>query len=158
MSIRSRARVIGAIARGTSSFANGYRELWRTHMTPEQSYYSLRRLYCLTNGRFNNAASRILSLFHPPTELPQADSILGDVTNSSIARIVRDIETNGFHVFDRKLPSEIVNTLHEFAETIPCQAILTSSEQKLGSTRTNRHYTDSTRSNQLSMTSHKGLL
>src|SRR5689334_3076124 len=91
MSIRSSARVIGAIARGAFSFAKGYRELRRTHVTPEHSYYSMRSLYCLTNGRFNDVASCLLSLFHPPGREGPSHSILGDLSNASIARIVQDI-------------------------------------------------------------------
>jgi Phytanoyl-CoA dioxygenase (PhyH) len=132
MSIRSRARIMRAIEREAWSFAKGYRELRRSNTTPTESYYSLRKLYCLTNGRFNDTASWVLSRFHPPTELPQADSILGDISDASVARIVRDIEANGFHVFDGKLPVETVNSLCGFAQTIPCQAIVVSNERKLG--------------------------
>ena len=38
-----------------------YRELSRTQVTPRQSYYSMRSLYCLTNDRFNDGASTIPS-------------------------------------------------------------------------------------------------
>jgi hypothetical protein len=131
MSIRSGARVIRAIERETFSFVKGYGELRRTDMTPEEAYYSLRKLYCLTNGRFNDAASWVISFFHPPTELPPADSILGDVSDASVARIVHDIETNGFYVFDRELSGETINSLRGFAQTIPCQEILVSSEKEV---------------------------
>jgi hypothetical protein len=132
-SIHSRARLIAAIARGTLSFATGYRELQRTHRTPEGSYYSFRTLYCLTNGRFNDATSWVLSVFYPPTAVPnQANSVLGDVSNTCIARIIRDIETNGFHVFDRKLPAETTNSLRTFAQSIPCQAIPVSGDKEVG--------------------------
>src|SRR5215831_11601856 len=131
-SIDSRARIITAIARGMFSFAKGYRELCRTQMTPEGSYYTFRTLYCLTNGRFNDAASCVLSLLHPATELSQAASLLGDVSNASVARIVRDIETNGFHVFDRKLPVETVDSLRRFAQSIPCEAIPVRCDKETG--------------------------
>ena len=121
-----------AIEREALSFARGYRELRRSNTTPTESYYSLRKLYCLTNGRFNDTASWVLSRFHPPTELPRADSVLGDVSDASIARIVRDIETNGFHVFDRKLSAETINSLRRFAQTIPCEAIFMSTEKEMG--------------------------
>jgi hypothetical protein len=132
MSIRSQAHRIRTVARETVSFAKGYRELRRTNTTPIESYHSLRKLYCQTNGSFNDAVSWVLSRFHPGSELPRGKSILGDLSEDSVKRIVQDIETNGFHVFDRKLPSETICSLHAFAETIPCQAILTSNEQKLG--------------------------
>ena len=132
MSIRSKASHIKNIAREVSSFSEGYRELRRTNTTPTESYHSLRRLYCLTNGRFNDAASWVLSRLYPVDEIPSGESVLGDVSENAVTRVIEDIQTNGFHVFDRKLPAEIVNTLHELAETIPCQAILTSNEQKLG--------------------------
>ena len=132
MSIRSRAHRIRTVARATVSFTKGYRELRRTNTTPRESYRSLRRLYCLTNGRFNDAASWVLSRFHPVDEIPSGESVLGDVSEGAVTRVVEDIQTNGFHVFDRKLPSETICSLRAFAETTPCQAILTSSEQKLG--------------------------
>ena len=132
MSIRSQTRRIRTVARETVFFAKGYRQLRRTNKTPSESYQSLRKLYCLTNGRFNDAVSWVLSRFHPVSKLPPAGSILGDVSEDAVTRVVEDIQTNGFHVFDRKLGSETVNSLRAFAETIPCQAILTSNEQKVG--------------------------
>jgi hypothetical protein len=132
MGIRSRARIIKAIERETVSFVRGYRDLRRTNTTPKESYHSLRKLYCLTNGRFNDAASWVLSLFHRPTKLPPADSILGDVSDASVTRIVRDIETNGFHAFDPKLSAEIINSLQGFARSVPCQAIPVLSENGEG--------------------------
>src|SRR5262245_6606379 len=130
MSIRSRARSIRAIERETLSFAKGYHELRRKNTTPVESYYSLRKLYCLTNGRFNDAASWVLSLLHPPIERPSVNSILGDVSNASVARIVQDMETNGFHLFDRKLAAETIDSLRRFAETAPCQAILDNGKER----------------------------
>jgi Phytanoyl-CoA dioxygenase (PhyH) len=108
------------------SFARGYQQFRRTDITPLESYQSLRKLYCLTNGRFNDAASWFLSRLHPASELVSAESILGECSEDSVQRIVENIETNGFHVFDRKLPSGTVRALRGFAETIPCRAILTS--------------------------------
>jgi Phytanoyl-CoA dioxygenase (PhyH) len=131
--IHSRARVIGDIARGTFSFAKGYRELRRTNRTPSGSYYTFRDLYRLTNGRFNDTASWVLSLLHPPTKLPSGDSVLGDTSDAALARIVHDIETNGFHVFERKLPVEVVTSLRRFAQAVPCQAIAVSTDNEVAS-------------------------
>jgi len=128
--IHSTARVIGDIARGTLSFAKGYRELRRTSITPTGSYYSFRTLYCLTNGRFNDTASWVLSLLHPPTKLPHEDSVLGDISDAAVARIVHDIERNGFHIFDRKLPVEVTRSLRRFAQSVPCQAIPVSTDRE----------------------------
>ena len=132
MSIFSKARNVKHIAGETLSFARGYRQLRRTNATPANAYQSLRQLYCLTNGRFNDAVSWGLSRFHPISKIPQAASILGDVSDTAIARLVRDIDANGFHVFDQKLPADKIEALRSFAESIPCQAILTSSQQKAG--------------------------
>ena len=130
-SIYSRARVIGDIARGTFSFAKGYRELLRTNRTPWGSYYTFRDLYRLTNGRFNDTASWVLSLFNPPIRLASGDSILGDTSDAAVARIVQDIETNGFHIFDRKLPIEVIKSLRKFAQSVPCEAIPVSTEKEM---------------------------
>lgn len=108
MNVLSRIDRVQAIGREVFSFAYGYRELRRTNVTPTESYYSLRKLYCLTNGRFNDAVSWVLSRRHPVRQIPPSESILGDVSDNSIRRIARDIETNGFHVFDRKLTAETI--------------------------------------------------
>jgi hypothetical protein len=132
MNIRSRAHRIKTVARETVSFAKGYHELQRSDTTPIEAYQSLRKLYCLTNGRFNDAVSWFLSCLYPVDEVPSGESVLGDVSEDAVTRVVEDIQTNGFHVFDRKLPSETVNDLRAFAESIPCQAILIANEQKVG--------------------------
>jgi len=69
---------------------------------------------------------------HPPTELALQSSILGDISETSVQRIVRDIETIGFHVFDRRLPEKTIRSLYEFAEAVPSEPISESSESAVG--------------------------
>src|SRR5690242_20151651 len=106
-------RHVASLAREVICFAEGYREFRRSEVTPVQSYQSLRRLYCLTNGRFNDTASWLLSRLYHVDQIPADHSILGDTSDQKIMRIVADLQTSGFHVFDRKLPMEAVRELRK---------------------------------------------
>src|SRR5215468_5502972 len=130
--MRSKIRRIRSITHEAFSFFRGYREFRSTSETPKESYHSLRKLYCLTNGRFNDAVSWVLSFCHTVNDVHPGESILGELSDNAVARIVEDIETNGFHVFDCKLSPRTIRALRAFAETIPCRAVLTSREHKLG--------------------------
>ncbi len=130
MSLYQKARKIKHFAYNSVNFATGYREFQRTGTTPMPSYFGLRGLYVATNGRFNDAFSWVLSKYHPASEVAPGESILGDISDDSVRRIAEDIEKNGFHVFDRKLPMEIVNRLRAFAETIPSRALQTADAAK----------------------------
>lgn len=88
--------------------------------TPAFAYQSMIRLFCLTKGRSNDAMAAIVALLNPPYRLPSADGVLGNLGQSEMERIVADIRENGYHVFDRLLPSETCDALLEVALSNKC--------------------------------------
>lgn len=80
-----------------------------------QGFASLRYLYVMSNGRINDFCSKIISLFYPKYKINSAKGVLGEISKSEINTIVEDIDQNGFHVFETKLNSKIVDDLVKFA-------------------------------------------
>src|SRR4051812_21617633 len=90
-----------------------------TGRTPLPAAVSLRRLYCLTDGRLNDAWGRALARRHPPYDLGDVDGVLGELTDAGLDAAVRGLSTNGFHVFDVKLDRATVDAIVEHARRVP---------------------------------------
>ncbi|MEM9381276.1 MAG: phytanoyl-CoA dioxygenase family protein [Planctomycetota bacterium] len=99
--------------------AAGYVNYRRTGSTPDFAYQSLRRLTCLTDGRFNRIASRLGRPLGPPElQLPES-GILGPTAGAWLRRVIDDLDRDGYHVFDQRLPEETCDALERFALETP---------------------------------------
>ena len=103
----------------------------RTGSTPTATRINLRRLFRLTNGRFNDAVARVHGLLHPPRRLPRSPGLLGDPGATAVSRIGADLRADGIHRFDRPMPPELVDRLYRFATVAPCRVFTgsTASEE-----------------------------
>jgi ectoine hydroxylase-related dioxygenase (phytanoyl-CoA dioxygenase family) len=113
-------------------FFMGYLLFNLTKKTPYLSYISLRKLYCITNGKTNELVSKFIQLFHPAKKITAANGVLGNLNSSNLNEIVGEIEKNGFYVFKDKLNESLSDELIKFAFEIP--AILVPNPQKLPKT------------------------
>src|SRR6266568_8527627 len=78
---------------------SGYRQFLRTGTTPTEAYATMRKLYCATNGRYNDFMARLSGLCHPPRKRAIANGVLGDLNKESIGRIAGQIRQHGYYVF-----------------------------------------------------------
>jgi len=101
-------------------FYRGHREFTRRGTTPHQAYNSMRQLYVLTNGRFNDWMARREAQAFPP-EPVSVDGVLGALNTGEAAAAADSIRRNGFHVFDRKLPADRVQEIVEYARAAPAR-------------------------------------
>jgi len=76
-----------------------------TRRTPRYSEYSMRELFCLTNGRSNELAGSLSGLLHQPYDLQGVDGVLGHLESAQLVTIAADIDANGYHVFETMLNS-----------------------------------------------------
>jgi Phytanoyl-CoA dioxygenase (PhyH) len=90
-----------------------------TKRTPLLAAVSMRRLYVRTDGRLNDVAGRLSSAFHPPVPVDRTAGVLGDLDAWAIDAIARDIDQNGYHVFETKLDSGVCERIVEFARQTP---------------------------------------
>lgn len=102
-------------------FMRGYVRFWRTGENTSADQADMRRLFRMTNGRFNDAVARLESVLHPPRRLPSRSGVLGDLTDSTLKSIASDLRGNGFHRFTTPLPKPACNRLFDFARRAPCR-------------------------------------
>ena len=114
------------------NFARGYREFRQTGKSPEYGYASMRELFWRTNGRSNDLCALLLSALSPRLRVHDGGGIFADFDDLSIARVVRDIRSNGYHVFDQRLPKELCEQLALFATTVPCRPLIANSSRLTG--------------------------
>jgi hypothetical protein len=118
MSINSVFNKLKNIARESKTVYSGFKALNKTKRTPDYSYLSMRRLFVLTNGRSNDVISRLVSKkFYEDVKL---DGVLGIRNTKELENVVNDINENGYHVFDQKLPDATIDAIFQYAKSTPC--------------------------------------
>ncbi len=88
--------------------------------TSDSAYQAMVSLFCATGGKSNDWLSRGISLLYPPSPLDRASGLLGELDQGRTSGIVEDIDRQGFHVFEQRLPEDLCNRLLEFALANPC--------------------------------------
>jgi hypothetical protein len=91
--------------------------------TPVPAADSMRRLYVATDGRINDAGGRVSGLLHPPVSLEEATGVLGHISAHEVDGIARDIQRDGYYVFDTKLDGAACERIVEFARRAPATLI-----------------------------------
>jgi ectoine hydroxylase-related dioxygenase (phytanoyl-CoA dioxygenase family) len=92
-----------------------------TGRTPGTSYRSLISLFCSTGGRSSDALSRFVSIVRPPYRTRDVDGVLGHLDRDRLSAIRSDLDENGYHVFDARLPGAVCDKLVAFSRTARCQ-------------------------------------
>ena len=94
--------------------------LFKTHQnTPPESYQALRKLYVLSNGRFNDFISYLLSIKSPKYKNIIAKGILGNLNPSQVTSIADEIYKTGYYISPQKLHLDKVQKVVEFALKTP---------------------------------------
>ncbi len=114
-------------------FYRGYHDFRRTGKTSPRAYKSMRQLYVITNGRFNDWMALREARRHPPRPV-RAEGVLGSLGSKGVAHAANKISRNGFHVFNRKLSAEVVAELVAFARSSPARYIDPASDMPTIST------------------------
>lgn len=130
--IKNRISFFAGLLPDIKCFARGYYTLCRRGSTPEPAYHAMRRLYWLTNGRFNDLVSLLLKIIHPPKKIKIQNSVLGQLSKTDIKSITEEIREQGYYVFDAKLSQSQIESLLDFARSTPSQALLTGDAVKIG--------------------------
>jgi hypothetical protein len=85
----------------------------------QQSFLAFRYLFVLTNGKSNDYVSKIIATLTPKYHSVLPKGILGHLTDEDVADVVKNLDGNGFHVFDTKLTTNEIESLTQFAEQTP---------------------------------------
>ena len=105
----------------------GYASFFRRGRTPIESFYRMRNLYCITDGKFNDIVAWITGLFHPPYPIKKSSGPTGNIRAGEIEEIVSMLKRQGFCVFEQKLPENLCDELVRFALETPATVLPVSS-------------------------------
>ena len=94
-----------------------------TKKTPFVAAVSLRRLFCLTNGRLNNGLGKASAVLHPPQPIGDPSGVLGEMDVAALDRVCGALERDGFYVFERKLDPAICDEVYRWANEIPGEPV-----------------------------------
>ncbi len=102
-------------------FLRGYLKYHRTGSTPPQAYADMRRLFRMTNGRFNDLVARVERIRHPARRLPSRSGVLGNLGGAALGQIADTLRRDGVHRFNVRLPEDVCERLRRLARTAPCR-------------------------------------
>jgi ectoine hydroxylase-related dioxygenase (phytanoyl-CoA dioxygenase family) len=98
----------------------------RTGETPQSAHLALIALFIRSGGRANDLLSRAVGILHPPYRLPRASGVLGDLTAGDLARIERQLEIDGYYVFENCLSAEFCERV--VRQTLALDCVLAGDE------------------------------
>lgn len=89
--------------------------------TPPFAYQAMISLFCLTRGHSNDLISSVVAIFRRPYQFGgEANGVLGNMAGHGRDSVVADLRTNGYHVFDARLPDALCDRLLAYATSHPC--------------------------------------
>jgi hypothetical protein len=109
-------------------FVKGLYSFRRNRETPYKSYYAMRSLYSITNGRFNDLISWIQQLRHPKYTKLSFNGILGNLQEEEVKDLVSQIKKNGYYVAPQKLSSDFIDRIVQFCKDTPAEYLKIDSE------------------------------
>jgi len=108
----------------------GYIFLPVTKKTFFYSYASLRKLFVLTNGRFNDFVSRLISFKKKKYNDIIANGVLGNLSPEHVRQIAGELEQNGMYIFENVLDENTVKAIEEFARKEPATYLMVDNTKK----------------------------
>ncbi|OJJ19298.1 hypothetical protein BKI52_21020 [marine bacterium AO1-C] len=95
--------------------------------TPSTGFHSMRQLFVMTNGRFNDwfsfGATTVVGKYRKlKSNNPQG--VLGGLSKKQIKDITKGIKNDGYYIFENTLSEETVKELVRFAETTPSRYLV----------------------------------
>ena len=98
------------------NFNNGYNTFLSTGKTPEETYMTLINLYCATDGKFNDKMNHQIISKNPPKKITEPISgVIGTLSQDDFKKTNDKLNKDGYAYFDKKLPSETIAKLREYA-------------------------------------------
>ena len=115
-----RAKTLLNVPRMLATMAPGWAYYLATGKTPDRTYMAMRRLFYLTDGRFNDAVHEVVRRLRPPVALDRTTGVLGDMQGAHLDRVLRALDEDGFYVFDERLADSAVEEIVDFSLRTPC--------------------------------------
>lgn len=99
-------------------FNYGYLVFKKTGVTPSRSYHALIRLYCMSNGLFNE-------MIHQKIKKPKKkisdnlNGVLGNFSKDKFSEVNQELRDNGYFEFKQKISKDKLDKIYQFAMETP---------------------------------------
>lgn len=103
----------------------GFKVLKQVNKTPDFAYTAMKKLFVQTNGMSNNIISTLIK--KRGYSNISSEGVLGINSSSQLQTVVNDIKENGYHIFRKKLPLEVIDSIVDYARATPCRYRMISS-------------------------------
>jgi hypothetical protein len=124
--LKARWPLLGRLARHVITWAtllSGALVNARTGKTPKSAHHALVELFMTSGGRANDLIARAVQIMHPPYELPQPSGVLGKLTDRDLEKIQKQLERDGYFVFENCLTAEFCESLAQQSLELDCEVI-----------------------------------
>lgn len=91
-----------------------------TNKTMAFAYQALISVFCFTKGYSNDFISKLIGFFQKPYQFSDS-KLLRDVNKETRKKILNNLNEDGYHVFEKKLPLDLCDRLIELALNRDCQ-------------------------------------
>jgi hypothetical protein len=87
--------------------------------TPAAAYQAFVRLFCASEGRSNDALTRLVTRLAPPYRFPAAHGVLGELSPAALASVTAALDRDGYYVFPARLSEARCESLMAYALSQP---------------------------------------
>jgi SAM-dependent methyltransferase/ectoine hydroxylase-related dioxygenase (phytanoyl-CoA dioxygenase family) len=88
--------------------------------TPRSAHVALIDLFVASGGRDNDILAKAVGMAHPPYRLPPATGVLGNLGDNDLAKVQRQLEVDGYYVFENCLSGEFCERLVRQTQAVDC--------------------------------------
>jgi Phytanoyl-CoA dioxygenase (PhyH) len=81
--------------------------------------HAMIRLFCATGGHTNDWMARAVSAFYPPRRIPAVPGVIPALSAAQLEQCRADLDRDGYHIFEQRIPPEICDRLYQFGVTQP---------------------------------------
>lgn len=88
-----------------------------TNKTPKSAYLAMVRLFCVSKGYSSEFFHSLVTIFRSPYKMElKLSGITGTFEKDDIDAIVNRLNEDGYYVFEKRIPEDMVDRLMEFAK------------------------------------------
>lgn len=122
--IGSGLRILGYPQRQVHDIGNlrrGFKKFFAGEGTPPESYQSLIRLFCSTQGRSSDFIHYLIKKRFPPRKLDHCRGILRTESLTDIRLIANEIREKGYYIVENALSPKMTTYLYDFGLNTPAR-------------------------------------
>ena len=110
------------VRREKQQFAGGFADFQKTGKTSEESYQTLIKLYCSTNGKFNENFHQKIKNANPGVQVAdRLQGVAGTFNKNEFNQLNTELNSNGYVKFEKKLPKDLCEKIYKYALQAPAK-------------------------------------